>query len=352
MRMLLRVSTLLLWIGSVAPAQASSAYCDAVRARASGEAALLIAPRVFGTGLRFPWPTEQPRTSRDYQLRIGISFSPLDAFRGVRLTDEGDADCEAHEARESVQRLLDQGTDGAELAAYEAQARVLESRQADWLALLDRAQRRFEARLITTLELDELHRKADALARKLSLAQGMVARFEARGAKRQIASLDRAASGYLDAEMKAEDSAVSVKNLDAWGLKLSGGLVPQPDGKVDWFASVEVSYSLGGPFGQGYENAYLRARRVELATARYELPARVQVLKADIDARISMSAHEFAILDRELSFLTSTLHALEGTDAVNSQQVHDDLVIERIGAESEHVYLQTLIASLTTMRGD
>src|SRR5689334_3650061 len=103
----------LLWLlgtSTVARAEdGSSGYCDKVRARANGDAALLIAPRVVADALRFPGgggSDVAPSLDRELQVRVGLSFAPIEAYRGFRLMDASEADCAAHESLVRAQRGL------------------------------------------------------------------------------------------------------------------------------------------------------------------------------------------------------------------------------------------------------
>jgi hypothetical protein len=350
----MRVATscaLLLSVTLPLSAFAQSSYCEKVQARASGDAALLIAPRLFATGLRFPPPDVQPVETTTYQLRIGLALSLLDAYRGFKEMSTSDADCEAHERGEQLRRSLEDGTDGPKLEGYRAEVEFLEANQSVWSALIEKAQERLAIHVITTLELEDVRRKADSLERTLVQARGFVEQFEARGVTTKPGALQMA-KDYLDAAMKVESRASSVKGLDAWGLKVSGGVVPQFNGSVDWFGWAEISYSLGGPIGQGREDAYLRARREELQTARYELPARTQLLHRQVDSELSMAQRELAIFDRELSFLSRTANALASSDAASTQQARDEITLDQLSAQAERIYLQTLIERLTALRGE
>jgi hypothetical protein len=332
-------------------ATAQSPYCEKVHARASADAAVLIAPRVFGTGMRFPPPSEQPADATTYQVRIGLALSPIDAYRGVKLIGIGDADCEAHELGEELRRSLDDGTDGPKLEAYRAQIEFLAANQPAWSALIEKAKERIAIHVITTLELEDLQRKADGLARTLAQARGFVQQLEARGVTTNPGAGQKA-EDYLDTQMRVESRMTSLKNLDAWGFKLSGGVVPQLHGSVEWFGWAELSYSLGGPIGQSSDNDYLRARREELETARYELPARIRLLGQQVDAELSMAQRELAIVDREQVFLSRTAKDLTASDAVSSQQARDEIVLDQFATQSEQVYLQTLITKLALLRGN
>src|SRR5690242_10656934 len=80
-----------------------SAYCRKVRARATADEALLVAPRVTAEGIKAPSPLQaggklDPASpTSGYQVRVGASFSPLNFYKGLRVKEVGEADCEQHE---------------------------------------------------------------------------------------------------------------------------------------------------------------------------------------------------------------------------------------------------------------
>jgi hypothetical protein len=60
--------------------------------------------------------------------------------------------------------------------------------------------------------------------------------------------------------------------------------------------------------------------------------------------------NELRVLERRLGYLRSTAAELEGADAALVAHTRDALAIEALSAESERVYLQTLIESLASER--
>ena len=122
--------------GSGEAAADDSAYCRKVKARAAGDAALLFAPSVTGQVIRYPSVNGGPvdatgvTTGNGWQGRVGLSWSPLDFYRGFGVLRAGDADCERGNAQIDAQHLLHYGEDYGRLHALKKQAEYLEGRAA------------------------------------------------------------------------------------------------------------------------------------------------------------------------------------------------------------------------------
>ena len=152
---------------SVAPTL--SPYCRRVRARTQADVALLRAPRVAVSAIRFPSSNRidlGPTVGENYQARAAIAFSPLDFYRGSVLQDATEADCRVHEAADRMRVELDDLTDLGRLSALRAQAAYLKSHRAEWNAFLAKAADQLAARLLTAVEYDELRRLTQGLERK------------------------------------------------------------------------------------------------------------------------------------------------------------------------------------------
>src|SRR5688500_5444918 len=86
-----------------------SPYCQKVRARAAGDAALLYSPTVQAQAIRFPRSGAIDTglyIGSGVQVRGVLTWSPLDAYRGVHVEDAAERDCAQHEAQVSVTQVL------------------------------------------------------------------------------------------------------------------------------------------------------------------------------------------------------------------------------------------------------
>src|SRR3954468_3905664 len=100
------------FVSSASAHAEESAYCRKVRARATADAALLVAPRVTAEGIKAPSPLQaggklDPASATSgYQVRVGASFSPLNFYKGLRVKDIGESDCEQHETAMTARELI------------------------------------------------------------------------------------------------------------------------------------------------------------------------------------------------------------------------------------------------------
>lgn len=332
----------------------NSDYCAKVRARAAGRAALLTAPELFSDLLRYPESYETGPSSMDtLQLRVGLSFSPTDAFKSTLLDDIGEADCRAHEAKVRVERALDSSSDTYRLPALRAQLEFLEQRRGAWHDLLTRAEQRLSARVITNLEFAAFSRQLEELERKLLQLRGETDGIRAEIGDDQVGpeALSRYEAEYVSATYEFERRESSQKSFDAWDFTLTGGFVPIASTGPDWFGWIQLRYKLGGAFADQHESDYLRARAEELRRSRYEVPARVQAMKRKFSVQREQAQKELALVDRQLEFLTRTRSALETADVALTAHARDSLAVEQMAAEAEQRFLRVLIETLTTIEG-
>jgi hypothetical protein len=324
-------------------------YCARTRARAAGDAALLMWPRVVAEGVRFPSvnPVEVgPTLTEHFQTRIGLSVSPLDLYRGLRMERVAEADCDAHESAEALRGVVEEATDDAALAAFRAEGAYLESHRSEWQQILSRGVDRLGAGLITAVELQELRRSVGALERKLEVVRGERERLEARARPAASQPLVVLADAFTERSMQLEREASHVRALDAFQVRLTGGVIPSTS-QVDWFARVELSYSLGGLASARHEAQYLEARREELKHERYELPARAAELQNGLRAELAKSRRELQVVETQLASVSSTRQVLDASQAPGIEYPRATLLVDQFSLESERVFLRTLADSLS-----
>ena len=345
------VSCTLYSLGNTAARADDSPYCRRVDAQAESDAALLLWPRLSLQGLRYPSGFDNgPMTNEGFQLRVGLSYSLIDAYRATRLTAASALDCRAHTVLEELQGAYAATTDAPQHSAYQAQAQFLALHRAEVEAVIERARRRLAERVITVMEFNDLLTLSDQLERKAAQAQGQAARLEAsmpppssHTSGRLVRDLQR-----LEGEHEAELS--SIRKLDAWALRVHGGAIPLADRSLDWFGWVELNYSLGGLFRGSAERRYRQARRDELRTSADGLPTKLQSLQSEMALQAEQAQSELRVLDKRLGYLRSTAAELESADVALGAHTRDALSLEQLSAESERVFLQTLIESLATER--
>lgn len=334
-----------------ARADAATPYCEKVSARADSDAALLISPRLALQGMRYPSGFDfGPVSDHGYQMRIAVSFSATDAYRGLRLAAVSGSDCAAQRAFEQFRLTLDHVEVAPQRSAYHAQADFLESHRTEWQAVLERAGLRLKAQVITAIEFKDVVRQTNELERKTEQARGSAARLDAslKGVPARSPAL--LAHDFVQSAIAHERQLAGLRSIEAWRLTLNAGVMPFSDDSAgDWFGMVELSYSFGDLFRRGAESRYRHAREDELREASYEMPAQLERLRAQLAAQVAQADRELRVVDRQLAFLRNTRSALEAFDETAAGHARDALTIEELAAESEQVFLRVLIESLSRL---
>jgi flagellar motility protein MotE (MotC chaperone) len=320
-------------------------YCERVSARAHSDATLLWAPRLALQGLRYPSGIDLgPATASGFQLRVGLSYSLIDPLRALRTYTAADADCAVEQARAALATALESAL---ELAAHRAQAHYLTAHQPEIDALIGRARTRLSQRLITVFELNQILEAAELLERKAARASGSAAQLEAASPAAPSAQDAHAlAAAFVQRRSEQEQSLSALRTLDAWNVRLQGGVIPVEGTKLDWYGWLELSYSLGGPFQYAAESRYRQARQEELRSDAQQLPAKLQRQARVLHAQTEQATMELRVVEKRLAHLQATLAELTLSDPSASSHARDALTLAQLSADSERVFLQKLLESL------
>jgi hypothetical protein len=303
-------------------------------------------------GIRFPTGnsvlTETgPTAGSGYQVRAGLSFSPADFYRGIRTMRVGESDCDRHDASEKVDEGLAHGADGARLAALRDQAVYLDAHRSNWQALRAKAEERLAAKVITLTDIDDLRRYSDDLERKIVDVHGEINQLVANGTTPISVPLGRLAEQYLRTNVRFERETSTLRSLEPWQLQLTGGVIPQSP--VDWYGIAQLSLNFGTFERNWQDGRYVDARIDELQHASYEVDTKVREYREHVVATRDQARGELAVVDREISFMTTTLAALDRSDAQNIVNTRDTLAIKQFSAEADHVLLRAWIDALTSL---
>jgi hypothetical protein len=354
MRLVFRiVFVTFLGLASTRAQATESAYCRKVEARAASDAALLMWPRVFAQGIRFPRnaPVDLGANSGNgLQLRLGLSYSLLDIYKGAKVLRVGDADCKQHESSADLEDILAHGIDSARLTALGEQARFLDAHRDEWRAMLERADSRLASHVITLIELDELRRHADALERKLVQVRGEIEQLEVHAVPLVRGSLTTMRRRYVERALRTDRELSSVRLLDAWQVQVTAGVIPESP--VDWYGIAEINLNIGGILRAVKEHSYLASREDELRHARYELDARVREYAKQVRSSSHEAHRDLEVVERELGYLATSQNALGQSDAPNIAHARDTLTIERLSLDSDRTFLLALIPALSTLSED
>jgi hypothetical protein len=369
-RGLLAISLLSSFLPTVAAAQDTS-YCRQVRARAASDADLLMTPRVQVQGIHFPTGSQvydnSGTTKNGYQVRTGLTFSPLDFYKGQGVLRVGDADCRRHEASQELDEVLGHATETARLSALREQSQFLRTRTEDWRALGAKAAARLSQRIITVVEFTSVQRSIDTLEHKLVAVEGEAGQLEARqlgttgtfpsAAPGAAAAPEKAAekkppvhalaSQYYKEAMRFEQEASKVRRLDDWKLQITGGVVPLAP--VDWYGTLELSFSLGGLVKGEHEQRYIESRSEDLRFAREGVETRLAQFRAQTAAALEQARRELGLVEHSLEILRATRLALEQSEAESAAQARDLLAIEQVSVESDSIFLRSFLGALESL---
>ena len=299
-----------------------------MRARAAADASLLVAPRVLVEGIKAPSPLQSggkldpASPNSGYQVRAGATFSPLNFYKGLRVKEVGEADCEQHEVAMTAQQLLIHAPDLGRLAALREQAVYLDSQRAKWESIAPRTAERFAARTVTLLELEDVRGSIPELIRRVR-----------------------------EKSMAFEREASHVRSLDAWTLNVTGGYMPPVygAGSSDVFGVVQLGYSLGGPWHDSNESRYLSARDEELQKERQELGRQLEVLRENVKVTNGEATRELEITAKRVGELSELRTLLSTSEAPNAANNLDHIELELISAQADRVFLTGLIRELSRL---
>jgi hypothetical protein len=345
-------SFFLLW--SVSARAEESAYCKKVRARAASNAALLYAPTIQAQGIKFPNDGRidtGATTGTGYQFRASLSVSPLDMYKGARVTRVGEADCKQHDAAAVVRDLVADPADFGRLTALTKQVEFLDSRRAQWEAIGRASDERLAAHVSSLREAAEVQARLAAITRSREHQRGEAARLGAAGVDTPSGSLRALVAAAENEAMRFEREASHVRSLEPWDVRVTGGVIPR-EGPVETFGFVLVGLNLGTFSRNAAESRYLDARADELRGARYELRDQLARFRAAVKSTAEAARRELAIVNSQLALLASDRSALEHADAPNAAQALALTSLDMILVESERTYLTTLVEELSRVENE
>jgi hypothetical protein len=351
-----------------AEADPNSPYCRAIRARAAGDASLLMTPKALAQGFRIPGADESVSevggptpvgggTAGSYEARVGGEWSPSDFYKGIETISLGGLDCGQHEIEAAVDHLLAQAQDTGRLPALRKQATFLDAHRIEWQEIARKEQERFTARVISVVDLNTVLLHIVALERQLAQARGEAERLDARAYTRPPATFGAIEASLLYNENAYERTFSRIRTLSAFNVLVVGGgefttsttnptAMTTTPGTTGWFGVVEATFNLGWFLENAKENTYLDARAEELKNARYERAWRLRSFQKELEAARKEAQAELDIVERQLTAIGSTRRTLEAAETPNVLHAIASLKVDEIAAGSDQAYLRTLIDEL------
>lgn len=343
----------------VAPARADDTpYCRKVRARAVSDASLLIAPSLRLDGIKLPTafqtganPIDPSQVGPEYQIRGGVSVSPLDIYKGFRVLDLGDADCDQHVSAVTAEEIIAQGKEYGRAPALQKQIELLDARRPGWEALVAKSEQRFASAVTTLQQVEEVRTRAVSLDRQRAQLVGDKERLESSGAKVFKGTLADLTRAVETTAMRYERKASHVRSLDSWSVHLTAGYIPPFFGSdhSDWYGMVALTHNLGSVWRNAAESRYLDAREDELKASRHELASRISTFRSNLRASSAQAQRELQVLESRISMLNAGRAALENSDALKAAHALALMELELIAADAERAYLTELVAQLRTL---
>lgn len=344
---------------TAASAQADdSPYCRKVRARADSDAALLIAPSLRLEAIRVPVNFQRGNAAVDpstvgpeYQLRAGLTVSPLAMYKGFKVLDLGDAACEQQVTVVAVQEIIAQDKDYGRVPALVKEIAYLDEQRSTWQALEKRGEQRFESNVTTLQQLEEIRVRTNALEKQRAQLVGEKERLESSGAKPFRGTFSDLTRAVEATAMDYEKQVSSIRKLDSWDVSFTGGYLPPLFGadRSDFYGMIALSHNLGGAWRNAAETRYVEARHDELKSSRYELASRLSAFRAGLKSTSAQAQRELHIVESRAAALTAGRAALEGSEALKAAHALALLELELIAAESERTYLTELIGQLRNL---
>lgn len=337
-----------------AAAEPASATCDRLLAEARSEALLHYAPRVEVVAARLPDVADPADVSSPavagLQARVALALSPVEMLRGRAIEGVAAAECVRDRLAAHIGAILAVGARHGERAAANAELAYLEDHLPEIDALVDETALRFERQRATAFELDDLRDQRAVLrvhAADLRHTASVLAELDE--PLPAVDDLETLAAAYRAAALEVARRQGAMRELGAWRVDLRGGL--SAGERADWFAMVELGYSLGGPLQGAAERRARRARATELAGDERELAVRLDRLRRAMRHSVEALALEAQRIDEDLALLRGEVARVVGNSSDAARLLRARLTIRIIATEARRASVAALAAARRPLAG-
>ncbi|MBL9016003.1 MAG: hypothetical protein JNL83_17580 [Myxococcales bacterium] len=342
-------------LGGSARADGVSAACERLRAEARAEAVVLYAPRIVIEGARAPSVIDagDPVGATDgLQARASLGFSAIDALRGRAVERIADAECARTGAADRAARVLTSGARTGELAALRAQIAYLTDTLPRIDSMVEDAVTRFERQRATSVEVNELRVRRAVFRVELATAQRKAGELEEleRTGSPGTPDLVALARDVRAAERAVADRQASLRALSAWRLDVRTGVAGGE--RADWFAVLELGYSLGQPFQARANRRAVSAREAELAADDRALPGQLEQLARVMKRSAADLGTEVAALDAELAVLRTERDRLAATETDAARPLVTRFTLDIFELEARRAFSAALATARRSLAGD
>ncbi len=356
MRILTFLAATALLAAAPASAHADDPYCSYVDNIAAAQAAVLVAPELFGSAGLVNAGSELTGDSNvafetGLRVTVGLRYDFADLYRGLVTDDAAAADCRRYLALQHLEAYLDAGREAGVGAAAAAQLQVLDE-------LLPQA----EARLREVRDEVEAGR---AGLEELNATQLRVADLRSRAADARLAaerdnapdsggrSLGELRRTFLEADAALAAAEADVREATAWEVGIRGGYdqVIGDAREVPIFALVSVGWSFGQPFQRAAHNRAADARRAWVASGEGGTAGRAEELRRELIAVRGVERQRLAEAQVLLADLQARLQAVQDLESSRLRRFADALWFEWARLRVEEAGLAARLAALDGLLG-
>jgi hypothetical protein len=346
---------LVIWVASLLPSAAAatstdgpvadSGRCQRLLGVARSKADVLGSARLEAQAFRQPsvgFPTNPADVpERLEQVRAGISWSPVDRWRGARLVEAADWECIAEDARSRLLEILDQGDRYGRPSALRTALSNLDAAIPRADERLSEAAERQRRGIDTHFEVDALRSRIVALRSQREQWRGELAGLEVLGTIEAAGPLNPLLQVYEEASLSADRARSEERRLESWRTDLRVGAVPWP--QPDWFGAVSLGWSSGAVAQAQHERRSVDGRARELAESKDELRYRLSTFEESLRRMQPALEAELTALREHAGHLRRRVAATPPEDEY--RKVVDAMFIESMEVDARSLLLETLLSA-------
>lgn len=325
----------------------TAATCERLDAEARATELVLAAPRIRVLGARTPSVADavDPSVSTSaWQARVALEISPIRIFEARAVGRIADAECSRARAAARIDRTIAIGERLGQREAAEAELVYLRAHIGDVDAIVNAAFARVESQRATIESLLDLRERRTRIQARIAelehtlallaeVSQGVISRAE----------LEHAARAYREASLEVAHEEADLRSLRAWDVDVQAGVVGGE--RADWFAVVQLSYSLGQPWQPAANRRAVAARGAELSSSDREIEARVATMGRVLGGSLAPLEREIDVIVDEIELLTTERDRTAKLDSDAARSLHDRITIELVNVGGRHAYAAALAAA-------
>jgi hypothetical protein len=318
------------------------AYCHYVRAVGQSSAALLFSPSLFATFSNIPTTAAATDAlGSRARLQLGVSFSPLRAYRGFITNDIAKAECQryAAEARTPPPAVFSV----SERAPLLSKIRVLEGAVARGRELRAQLADQLETSLATVDEYRSLALQLNSLEQSLSEAAAKLALAPSEPPPPSPAQ----AAARADGEDRLQEEQARLRRSQALEFEIRAGyyrIFGQPQ-SLPAFAMATLEFSPGWLW-QSPADTRARVAHSAWLKARTAPPTLPPDVRAGLQQALRLTRERGRVLAATLADLEARRAKVESVPGEQSRHYADVMWLQLASLLAEQAYLNTYAATL------